>query len=163
MVPQQHWDIQITRADKVPLKHWHIQNTRTNMVSLELWDIQRTAPTKGTCFPAHRHESRTATPPERTQSIHKKGYLTLGHPDYKTSRAGTLFSQLYMRLWDDQTFVGLTLTESTANYNISVILGEPNTVSIWSSQMECRSVTMEPYQTLGKHDNVRTNDWQQRL
>ena len=93
--------------------------TWTDMVLPLHWDIQITAPTKrNVSFPA-RHEPGTATPPRNWNghSPHKKGSLTLVHPDYETSRAGTWFA----RDWDDQTFID----EVNGKTIISVILVEP--------------------------------------
>ena len=40
MVPQQHWDIQITHTDRVSLLYWDIQISRADRAPTEHWDIQ---------------------------------------------------------------------------------------------------------------------------
>ena len=95
-VPQQHWDIQITRADRVPPTHWDIQNIRTYTISLERWDIQMAWPNME--IPLHCDIQRAALIEEACvsqldmslgQLTHKqKRYLTLGYPDYRAPYTG---------------------------------------------------------------------------
>ena len=49
MVPQHHWDIQITRADRAPTTHSDIQMTPPNVALPLLWDIQIAASIRGAC------------------------------------------------------------------------------------------------------------------
>ena len=79
----------------------HPDNSGRHGTTIAL-DIQRAASTKEACADQldmslgqpHLHGSRAGN----SSHTKTKRYLTLGHPDYGTSRAGAWFSQLDMRL-----------------------------------------------------------------